>query len=216
MPDSRNFLMNVNDSLRKSGIHVALKILDNFDDGLKEFLRSDFRLTRAADQTTVESNEICGVLPYIAPEVLRGYPYTTAADIYFFDIIIGLRPKIKYLGEHPEYVMLMMRCWDSDPTTRPTAEELTGYFKKLRDIYMISWYIYKRVSVPSKSVKNHDPRYLSKRYTYSSKLNEGLSELKMLSEDLNCKISRSKTVCYGARQLQLGGLSQELNVINST
>ncbi|GBB89325.1 hypothetical protein RclHR1_00160041 [Rhizophagus clarus] len=142
MPDSRNFLMNVNDSLRKSGIHVALKILDNFDDGLKEFLRR------------------------------------------------GLRPKIKYLGEHPEYVMLMMRCWDSDPTTRPTAEELTGYFKKLRDIYMISWYIYKRVSVPSKSVKNHDPRYLSKRYTYSSKLNEGLSELKMLKD---CKISRSKT-----------------------
>lgn len=30
--------MNINNPLEKSGIHVALKVLNNFDDGLKEFL----------------------------------------------------------------------------------------------------------------------------------------------------------------------------------
>ncbi|POG67211.1 kinase-like domain-containing protein, partial [Rhizophagus irregularis DAOM 181602=DAOM 197198] len=33
-------------------------------------------------------NEICGVMPYIAPEVLRGNPYTQAADIYSFGMIM--------------------------------------------------------------------------------------------------------------------------------
>src|SRR5436305_6523921 len=33
--------------------------------------------------------EVYGVLPYIAPEVLRGCQYTTAADIYSFGIIMN-------------------------------------------------------------------------------------------------------------------------------
>src|ERR1700722_3313652 len=36
---------------------------------------SDLGLSRPANQT-VNSNEIYGVIPYIAPEVLRGKPYT--------------------------------------------------------------------------------------------------------------------------------------------
>jgi serine/threonine protein kinase len=34
-----------------------------------------------------EGGEIFGVLPYIAPEVLRGQPYTQASDIYSFGIV---------------------------------------------------------------------------------------------------------------------------------
>src|SRR5581483_9431869 len=44
---------------------------------------SDFGLSKPADQPT-GSKEIYGVLPYIAPEVLRGKPYTKAADVYSF------------------------------------------------------------------------------------------------------------------------------------
>ena len=33
-------------------------------------------------------NDIYGVLPYITPEVLRGEPYTKAADIYSFGIMM--------------------------------------------------------------------------------------------------------------------------------
>ncbi|GBC01288.1 hypothetical protein RclHR1_04130004 [Rhizophagus clarus] len=48
---------------------------------------SDLGLCRPANQPNVK-NEIYGVLPYMAPEVLRGKPYTKAADIYSFGIIM--------------------------------------------------------------------------------------------------------------------------------
>ncbi|CAI2176920.1 18791_t:CDS:1, partial [Funneliformis geosporum] len=35
-----------------------------------------------------KNDEIYGVLPFVAPEVLRGQPYTLASDIYSFSIIM--------------------------------------------------------------------------------------------------------------------------------
>ncbi|RIA80640.1 kinase-like domain-containing protein, partial [Glomus cerebriforme] len=108
---------------------------------------SDFGLSKPVNKIT-NSNEIYGVIPYMAPEVLRAKPYTKAADIYSFGIIMweftsgipafndvphdlnlslnickGLRPKIVE-GTPPVYASLMKRCWDTDPNKRPTAEEL--------------------------------------------------------------------------------------------
>ena len=48
---------------------------------------SDLGLSKPADRPS-KTNDIYGVLPYIAPEVLRGKPYTKAADIYSFGIIM--------------------------------------------------------------------------------------------------------------------------------
>ena len=36
----------------------------------------------------IDSTKIYGVMPYIAPEVLRGKPYTQAADIYSFGMVM--------------------------------------------------------------------------------------------------------------------------------
>ncbi|POG77065.1 kinase-like domain-containing protein, partial [Rhizophagus irregularis DAOM 181602=DAOM 197198] len=108
---------------------------------------SDFGLSQPADRHT-KSKEIYGVIPYIAPEVLRGNQYIKASDIYSFGIIMwemmysipafnnvphdfrlsldicqGLRPKIIDCTE-VEYMELMKRCWDSDPNKRPIAKEL--------------------------------------------------------------------------------------------
>jgi serine/threonine protein kinase len=95
-----------------------------------------------------ENNEIYGVLPYMAPEILRHKPYTSASDIYSFSMIMweftsGIPPfqhKAHNLelslsickGERPEiientprcYINLMKKCWDSDPSNRPTIEVL--------------------------------------------------------------------------------------------
>ena len=117
---------------------------------------SDLGLSKSADKSS-KTNDIYGVLPYIAPEVLRGNPYTKAADIYSFGIIMwemtsgipafnniphdfslalnicqGLRPNI-IEGTMPEYAELMKKCWDSDPNQRPAARELVKYFEEWRN-----------------------------------------------------------------------------------
>jgi serine/threonine protein kinase len=47
---------------------------------------TDFGLSHPANHQKQEG-QIFGVLPYIAPEVLRGRPYTKKADIYSFGIV---------------------------------------------------------------------------------------------------------------------------------
>ena len=89
-----------------------------------------------------------GVLPYMAPEVLRGYQYTKAADIYSFGIVMnefmseetpynniphdhilavkickGLRPEIS--EDTPKLLAdLITKCLDAKSDNRPTAKEL--------------------------------------------------------------------------------------------
>jgi len=95
-----------------------------------------------------ETGQIFGVIPYVAPEVLAGKPYTPAADVYSFGIIAydvlselppycdrkydislsldickGLRPKFQI--KIPQLLAdLINRCWDADPQQRPSANEL--------------------------------------------------------------------------------------------
>ncbi|CAB4420642.1 unnamed protein product [Rhizophagus irregularis] len=96
----------------------------------------------------LKENDIYGVLPFIAPEILRGQPYTQASNIYSFSIIMweftskilpfndkahdfqlalsickGERPEI--IKNTPQcYVDLMKKCWDEDPLKRPTSKEV--------------------------------------------------------------------------------------------
>ncbi|RGB24796.1 hypothetical protein C1646_772594 [Rhizophagus diaphanus] len=111
---------------------------------------TDMGLCKPADYNASENskNSIYGVLPYIAPEILRGQNYTKAADIYSFGIIMyevisglpsyhdvshdtslaikickGLRPrfnmKVPQLIEH-----LINRCLDVNQLNRPKAKEI--------------------------------------------------------------------------------------------
>ena len=93
----------------------------------------------------------------MAPEVLRGYQYTKASDIYSFGIIMnellseeipysyishdhiltinicrGLRPKISEEVPKP-FADLIMKCWDVKAENRPTAKELCQILNKLED-----------------------------------------------------------------------------------
>src|SRR5437763_11743879 len=57
-----------------------------FDDK-QALLITDFGLCNPAIQSS-QSNNIYGVMPYVAPEVLKGKSYTKAADIYSFGMIM--------------------------------------------------------------------------------------------------------------------------------
>ena len=51
---------------------------------------SDLGLSKPIDyfQNKLNSESVYGVIPYMAPEVLRGKPYTPASDIYSFAMIM--------------------------------------------------------------------------------------------------------------------------------
>ncbi|GBB91675.1 hypothetical protein RclHR1_19030001 [Rhizophagus clarus] len=102
----------------------------------------------------LKEHDIYGVIPFIAPEVLRGNPYTQASDIYSFSMIMweftsGVQPFINRdhdlelsvsigKGERPEiientpqcYVDLMEKCWNEDPLKRPSAKEISQIISK--------------------------------------------------------------------------------------
>ncbi|EXX75458.1 kinase-like domain-containing protein [Rhizophagus irregularis DAOM 181602=DAOM 197198] len=113
---------------------------------------SDFGLSRPSNEQ-ISNNKICGVLPYIAPEVLNGEPYTLSSDIYSVGVIMAELSSGKppfYKGKHnadlalkrcnglrpefgkgtPEiYKNLAYKCMNVNPNQRQTANELFEIFK---------------------------------------------------------------------------------------
>lgn len=119
---------------------------------------SDLGLARPAGESTKEKG-VYGVLPYVAPEILNRHPYTTAADIYSFGIIMtevssgkspygniphnanlavyisnGLRPEFAE-GTPDLYIQLAKQCMDAIPSKRPTAEECRELLNKWCDSF---------------------------------------------------------------------------------
>ncbi|EXX72468.1 Cdc15p [Rhizophagus irregularis DAOM 197198w] len=135
-------------------IHNSGKVHKDFHSGNILYIGdlpyiSDFGMCQPANiKQSVNQKSVYGVLPYMAPEVLRGYQYTKASDIYSFGIMMneyiseetpynniahdnglaikiceGLKPSIfKYT---PKLLAdLITKCWDAEEINRPTAKEL--------------------------------------------------------------------------------------------
>ncbi|RIA84358.1 kinase-like domain-containing protein [Glomus cerebriforme] len=120
---------------------------------------TDMGLCKPADYIATENtkNSTYGVLPYIAPEILRGQNYTKAADIYSFGIIMyevisglppyhdvghdqnlalkicqGLRPRFDI--KVPQLIVhLIKRCLDANQLNRPTASEISNILGRWDD-----------------------------------------------------------------------------------
>src|SRR5205085_6114416 len=99
------------------------------------------------------SGKIYGITPYVAPEILQGKRNTKESDIYSVGMLLweifagrpplddrahdgylilnivlnGLRPPL--LSNMPSnYSQMMQRCWNADPSKRPTIKELRKFF----------------------------------------------------------------------------------------
>ena|SRR5437763_1359260 len=88
----RQIIQGLKDVHRKKLVHRDFHsrniIVDNDDKRIIsiECRITDLGLSKPADETG--SSRIYGVLPYVAPEVLRNQPYTQKADIYSLGIIM--------------------------------------------------------------------------------------------------------------------------------
>src|SRR5438034_950990 len=74
-------------------IHGAGKIHKDLHSGnilFKNYMAfiSDLGMCRLVNYTE-EKDGVYGILPYIAPEILRGHKYTKESDIYSFGIIMN-------------------------------------------------------------------------------------------------------------------------------
>ncbi|GES76120.1 kinase-like domain-containing protein [Rhizophagus clarus] len=138
---------NLNDLHELKYIHKDFhsgNILQIDDD--KSYI-SDFGLSGPSNKQKSD-DKVCGVLPYIAPEVLNGEPYTLSSDIYSFGVIMtefssgkppfynrkhdvslaldicnGLRPEFGK-GTPEFYKKLAYKCMNANSSQRPTVEEL--------------------------------------------------------------------------------------------
>ncbi|CAB4442371.1 unnamed protein product [Rhizophagus irregularis] len=160
-PKTNNFMMVMelkNGSLRQhlNNNFISLSWRQKLR-SLEDAYVTDLGLCQPANvKSSQNSNKkIYGVLPYVAPEVLRGKEYTQKSDIYGLGIIAyefctgfppyhdiahdeflamkicqGLRPKCDY--KIPQLVVdVINQCWDADPLKRPNADELTKLFYEL-------------------------------------------------------------------------------------
>src|SRR5581483_3985808 len=149
--------IGLNEIHKKGFIHHDFhcgNILNNINGKIHYSLITDLGLCKPANVKTSQSGDkqIYGVLPYVAPEILRGKEYTQASDIYGFGIIAhelctglppyhdiahdeflaikicqGLRPKSNY--KIPQLILdIIQKCWNADPLKRPEANKLKDLF----------------------------------------------------------------------------------------
>ncbi|PKC58753.1 kinase-like protein [Rhizophagus irregularis] len=120
---------------------------------------SDFGLSGPPNEQKSD-DKICGVLPYIAPEVLNGEPYTLFSDIYSFGVIMielssgkppfynrkhdislvleicnGVKPGFGK-GTPEIYKKLAYKCMSVIPNQRPTADELYNILEFWHNAFM--------------------------------------------------------------------------------
>src|SRR5436853_5979025 len=167
-----------------------------------------------------------GVLPYVAPEVLKGKEYTQASDIYGFGIIAyevctglppyhdishdeflaikicnGLRPKSNY--KIPKLILnIIQQCWDADPLKRPKAKDL---FELLYDLWVKT----------DKNGNDYDENSLiNQQIREVDEINKQLPPLTIPSTDILSYTTHPQAI-YTSRLLDFKNLPEPKNADNN-
>ncbi|UZO16933.1 uncharacterized protein OCT59_008299 [Rhizophagus irregularis] len=157
----------------------------------------------------VDEKNIYGVMPYVAPEVLRGKAFTQAADIYSFDICNGNRPELNEPEAPKCYIDLMKRCLDSNPNNRPSIIEINESILSFHKSYGGDIFIveneeieiqfkeaeeYRKANANPSSIKDYQAATHLQAIYISRLLNPFTKDLPMYNDDeyisecLDCKI----------------------------
>ncbi|CAB4422633.1 unnamed protein product [Rhizophagus irregularis] len=211
----------LNDIHQKGLIHRDFHCGNILQDDYYIFI-TDLGLCRPANvkSSQNECKELYGVLPYVAPEVLRGKGYTQESDIYGFGIIAyevctglppyhdithdkflaisicqGLRPKSNY--KIPQLVLnIIKQCWDADPLKRPKAKDLVSLLSDLRY-----------------SSKNHE---INKQIEEAEKINGKLtSSSSSLYTGPTLSYTTNPQAVYTSRLLDFKNLPEPKNAIDN-
>jgi serine/threonine protein kinase len=170
-----------------------------------------------------ECKELYGVLPYVAPEALRGKEYTQESDIYGFGIIAyevctglppyhdivhdnflgisicqGLRPKSNY--KIPQLILdIIKQCWDADPSKRPKTNELENLLATL----------YVELS------RSYGDFEIKKQVEEAEKINEKLTSTSSLYTGTTFSYNTNPQAVYTSRLLDFKNLPKPKNAIDS-
>jgi serine/threonine protein kinase len=178
---------------------------------------TDMGLCKPANYNALENN-IYGVLPYIAPEILRGQNYTKAADIYSFGIIMyevisglppyydlghnknlainicqGLRPRFNI--KVPQLIVrLIKRCLDANPLKRPIVKEISNILR-----------IWQFISNDEQTVE------LQAQIKEADEINSNSLNSIMPSSDLGMSYNTHSEAIYTSRLLDFNNLPKPKN-----
>jgi serine/threonine protein kinase len=182
---------------------------------------ADLGFCQPANVKPSQDKKVYGVLPYVAPEVLRGKKYTQESDIYGFGIIAyeictglppyndiahdkflaisicqGLRPKSDY--KIPQLILdIIKQCWDADPLNRPKAKELGDLLHKLYN-----------------ELDKSGEYEIKKQVEEAEKINEKLMSSSSLYTGTTLSYTTNPQAVYTSRLLDFKNLPEPKNAID--
>ncbi|EXX72075.1 kinase-like domain-containing protein [Rhizophagus irregularis DAOM 181602=DAOM 197198] len=230
--DKLNILQNIANGLKsiheKGLIHHDFHCGNMLKDDNWTFI-TDLGLCQPANIKSSQNEyekKIYGVLPYVAPEVLRGGEYIQESDIYAFGIIAyevctglppyhdiahdkilaisicrGHRPKSNY--KIPQLILdIIKQCWDADPLKRPKAREL----------YDLLYYNLYNKLVDS---NDDDDSEIKKQVEEAERINEKFTPTSLPYNGTTLSYTTNPQAVYTSRLLDFKDLPEPKNAIDN-